>query len=112
MAELQTVGPENWREFVTAPGTAVLVIGKNDCEACNSWGEELTRFLGDDEEFGEVRFGKVDLKQRGLIDFKKENTWLAGLEALPHNVIYRDGEIVKQFSGSGMDRLANRLRRL
>lgn len=112
MAELRTVGPENWREFVSAPGTAVLVIGKNDCEACNAWGEELSRFLGTDEEFAAVRFGKIDLKQRGLIDFKRENTWLAELEVLPHNVIYKDGEIVKQYAGSGVDRLSNRLRRL
>jgi hypothetical protein len=112
MAELQSVGPENWREFVTSPGTAVLVIGKNDCEACNAWGEELAGFLAGDEEFGDVRFGKIDLKQRGLIEFKKENTWLAEIEALPHNVIYRDGEIVKQYAGSGIDRLSNRLRRL
>lgn len=112
MAELRTLGPESWREFVTAEGTAVLVIGKNDCDACNTWGEEFARFLAEDQEFSGVRFGKIDLKQRGLIDFKKENTWLAELDVLPYNVIYRDGQIVKQFAGGGVERLTNRLRNL
>lgn len=111
MAELEVLGPDSWRDFVAAP-VAVLVLGKSDCEACSRWAEELGEFLADDEEFSDVRFGKLLLDQRGLIDFKKENPWIAGLDVLPFNQIYVSGECSKSFAGGGIDRLVKRLRRL
>jgi hypothetical protein len=109
--ELETVDGGNWKEFVAAP-KAVLVLGKTDCDNCASWSTELVRFLAEDTEFSDVRFGKMMLDQRGLIEFKKTNPWLAEVEVLPFNVLYTGGERRKSYAGGGIDRLVNRLRKL
>ena len=59
-----------------------------------------------------MRFGKLLLDQRGLIDFKRANPWIAGLEVLPFNVLFRGGERAAEFSGSGVERLCTRLSRV
>jgi hypothetical protein len=114
MPELLTIGPENWQMLLEAEPAALLVIGKHDCDNCNRWSAELTEFLGSDEAepFAAVRFGKVDLKQRGLTDFRKANPWLRDVNVLPYNVIYVKGERKKEFAGGGVDRLVNRLKRV
>lgn len=109
--KLEEINGENWRSF-TDSALAVLVIGKTDCPNCATWSEELTTFLAENTEFGDVRFGKILLDQRGLADFKKNNTWIADLDVLPFNVVYVHGERKKEFAGGGIDRLTNRLNRL
>ena len=108
---LEMIDGNNWRDFVGAP-KAVLMIGKSDCGACAQWTDELKQFLETDEEWKDVRFGKMLLDQRGLISFKKENTWLADLDELPFNQIYVNGARSKSFAGGGVERLVNRLRNL
>ncbi|MEZ6197833.1 MAG: hypothetical protein R3F20_19255 [Planctomycetota bacterium] len=112
MKTLEMIGPDNWREFLAAP-VAVLMLGKSTCDACTQWSGELSEYLaGENLEFSDVRFGKLLLDQRGLIDFKKENPWIAEITALPFTIIFRSGEKVKEFAGGGIDRLTNRLERV
>ena len=111
MGRLEAIDKTNWRGFVSAP-RAVLMLGKSDCEACNAWTKELEEFLASDEEWKDVRFGKIVLDKPGLIEFKRENPWIAELDVLPFNQIYLAGERSKSFAGSGVERLVNRLRSL
>jgi hypothetical protein len=114
MPEFETIGPDNWKDFVEAKPAAMLVIGKHDCDHCNSWSAELVEFLAGEgaAPFKEVRFGKIDLKQRGLIEFRKATPFLKDLDVLPYNVIYVNGEPAKQFAGAGVERMTNRLKRV
>jgi len=109
MSRLETVDGGNWREFVAAP-VAVLVIGKSDCAACAAWAEDLERFLTADTEWPDVRFGKMLVDKGGLIDFKRENRWLADVDELPFNQLYVKGERSKAWPGGGVERLVDRLR--
>jgi hypothetical protein len=111
MARLETVDAGNWREFVQAP-RSVLVLGKSDCPACASWGDELERFLAADNDWRHVRFGKMLLDRGGLVEFKRANPWLADIEELPFTVIWQSGVQAKSFPGGGIDRLVSRLRSL
>ena len=114
MPTLEAIDGNNWEAFVNAP-IAVLVLGKSDCAACNEWSEELSAFLNEDQnlsEFNEVRFGKITLDKPGLASFKRANTWLADVDVLPFNVIYKNGEQVKKYAGGGVERLTHRLQRL
>lgn len=112
MRELEILGPETWRDFVAAP-LAVLVIGKSSCEACTQWSDELTEYLAsEDAGYDDVRFGKLLLDQRGLIEFKKEMEWLKDVDVLPFTVIFKDGAKAKDFAGSGIERMTNRLARV
>ncbi len=111
MSRLEMIDKENWEAFLNAP-LAVLVLGKTDCDACNQWTEELTTFLEADEDFKDVRFGKMLLDQRGLAGFKKASPWLADVDVLPFNVIYKGGSKAKEFAGKGTERLVNRLNNL
>jgi len=110
--ELEAVGRENWEELVNAP-VAYLMLGKGDCDHCAEWTAELKTFLEseDGKEFEGVRFGKMLLETPGLGGFKKANPWIAGLTGLPHNIVYVNGEQKKEWSGKGLSRLLNRLRR-
>jgi hypothetical protein len=108
---LEAIDGTNWEAFVAAP-VAVLVIGKSDCAACSAWSEELTAMLATDERWRDVRFGKLLLDKPGLVSFKRANPWLAEADQLPFNVIYVNGEPVKRFAGSGVERLASRLERV
>jgi hypothetical protein len=112
MREIEVLGPDTWRDFVASP-MAVLLIGKSTCDACTQWSEELNRYLGqEDAGYADVRFGKLLLDQRGLIEFKKEMEWLKEVSVLPFTVIFKDGEKVKDFAGGGIERLTNRLERV
>jgi len=111
VSRLEALDKTNWRDFVAAP-RAVLMLGKSDCEACAQWTEELGKFLESDEEWKDVRFGKILLDKPGLIDFKRANPWIAELDVLPFNQIYIGGERSKSFAGGGIERLVNRLRSL
>ena len=111
MSRLEMIGSDNWEEFLKSP-MAVLMLSKTDCAACSQWTEELTAYLESDEDFKDVRFGKMLLDQRGLAGFKKMSPWLAEVDVLPFNVIYKDGDKAKEFAGSGLDRLKNRLNNL
>jgi len=88
------------------------MLGKTDCPACLAWTEELKKFLADDQRFTAVRFGKLELDRPGFGAFKKENPWIVDLHDLPYNVVYVAGEKKKEFLGSGIERLVNRLQRL
>ena len=111
MQRLETLDGKTWEAFTQAP-TAVLMLGKTDCEACRAWTEELNTFLESDERFKDVRFGKILLDTPGLVSFKRANPWLAEVDVLPFNVIYQGGSREKSFAGSGVERLTNRLERL
>jgi len=111
MSQLEMLSRETWRDFLASPA-AVLMIGKTDCEACKAWTKELEAFLGDDHEWPQFRFGKLELDKPGFGEFKRENGWLADIHDLPYNVIYIDGERIKEYAGGGIDRLTNRLRRV
>jgi len=111
MSRLELLDGKTIADFLAAPA-AVLMLGKSDCEACARWTEELGEFLDADAEWRDVRFGKLLLDKPGLIDFKRGNPWVAGLDVLPFNAIYVAGEKKSEFAGSGIARLENRLRML
>ena len=110
VSRLETIDGENWRDFLAAPA-AVLLVGKTTCPACRAYGEEVEAFLASDAP-AHVRFGKVQLDQRGLTDFKRQNPWLAQVDTLPFTRIYRAGQPWKEFAGGGIDRLRRRLHAL
>lgn len=111
MSELKILERDTWEATLNAP-VAVVMLGKTDCAACNEWTAELKDFLETDEEFSSVAFGKILLDKGGLGKFKKASPWLSEVHDLPTNVLYVNGEPVKRWIGGGVDRMANRLRRV
>lgn len=108
---LEEVDGSNWQEFVESD-TAVLMLGRTDCDACVMYTDELLEFLAEDDEWTDVRFGKMLLDQPGLASFKQKAGWLSEVSDLPYTAIYSNGELEKTFAGNGVDRLTNRLERL
>ena len=111
MSELNILERDTWEATLNAP-VAMVMLGKTDCAACNEWTTELKGFLETDEEFASVAFGKILLDKGGLGKFKKASPWLSEVHDLPTNVLYVNGEPVKRWIGGGVDRMANRLRRV
>lgn len=111
VAKLEKLTRETWRDLIASP-TAVLMIGKSDCGACQTWTQELETYLAEHPEWEHVRFGKLELDKPGFGDFKKDNAWLADVHDLPYNLLYVNGELKKKFAGGGIDRLTNRLQRI
>jgi len=110
-SRLEILDRETWPDFLSATA-AVLILGKSDCESCAAWTLEVESFLRDDTEWTNVRFGTIDLDRGGLSAFKKANTWLADVTDLPFTIVYVDGDRKKDFLGSGIQRLINRMRRV
>ena len=103
---MELLGPKDWKEFLQSP-IAVLIIGKNGCQACEIWTGQLETF----QIPSGVRIGKILLDTPGLGRFKIDQPWVAQIDVLPFNAIYVNGEIKKQWAGGGIDRLQNRLNR-
>lgn len=110
MPELKILNAENLDAF-TDQEHRVLVLGKSSCNACNQWQAEIEEAMGSGD-FPEIPIGKLNLDQRGLADFKRDNEWLKEIKDLPFNVIYKSGARVKSYTGAGVGRLVNRLQKL
>jgi len=106
---IEPIGAGEWEAFIAHDPAAVLVLTKSDCAACAAWSEELTAWLESGDAPEGVRVGKMVLDVPGLGAFKKASPWLKGVDSLPFNVIYANGEVAKQFAGSGVARLEGRL---
>lgn len=107
---LETLDGQSWKALLDAP-LSVMMIARSTCPSCKRWSEELTAFLHSDQEFADVRFGKLELDQPGIEAFTGANPWLVTeVDVLPYNVIFSRGEPVKGFPGTGVQRLVNRLR--
>ncbi|MEM9944123.1 MAG: hypothetical protein AAF939_21385 [Planctomycetota bacterium] len=108
--EVLKLDHENLDEFLKQK-SFVLILGKSDCDACNQWETDLNDAFAN-EDLGDLPVGKLNLDQRKLGNFKRENPWLQEVNDLPFNAIYRDGDLVKSFAGGGISRLKPRLERL
>lgn len=106
-AGLQIVKDANLREVIGAP-RAVLVIGKSDCGHCIQYEREIVE-LRERGEFEGVAIGKLLLDAPGAPRFKRDNPWLASLDALPHTLIFVDGKHVENFAASRASYLQERL---
>lgn len=106
---LQKVDDSNFSEFLSGK-LVFLLIGKEGCAACESWVNTLHEFTGDVPEGFSV--GKVTLGAGNLTNFKKvHGVWLSHVRELPHNSIWVDGEMRKEWLGGGeIERLLNRMK--
>lgn len=104
---LETIDDGNFEEFLASPA-AFLLIGKEGCEACINWTNQL---VSSDLSLPKVRLGKLVLGGGKLTNFKRANgVWLSHVRELPHNSIWVNGTMVKEWLGGGeVDRLTNRL---
>lgn len=110
MPELEMLDRATWEDFLSAP-VAVLMLGKNGCAACETWTEDLSAYLTNDDASEHVRFGKLLLDTPGLGRFKIAQPWVAEVDVLPFNAIFVNGERVKEWAGGNIDRMVNRLNR-
>jgi hypothetical protein len=111
MSRLERIYDDNFEEFLET-GFRVLVLTQKDCPHCRAWSEEISEFLDSDQEWTEVRFGKIDLESDRAKNFKEANEWLEFVPGVPFNVLFKDGQPANSFAGSGVRRLVNRLQRL
>ncbi len=108
---IETLSDDTWPDFRDAP-FAVLVLAQTGCPHCDAWSRELEEFLAGDEEFSNVRFGKLLLDRDDIDAFKKENAdWLEIVPGVPFNALFRDGQPVTSMAGAGVERLVTRLRK-
>ncbi len=121
---LESIDDTNYSDFLAAP-TAVLLVGKTTCPACNDWSTELLNNLLDTGPSTglttspplqqlNIRWGKLLLNNPGTVTgFKREHAeWLSTVRDLPYNSIWINGERVKEWPGGGMSRLVGRLQNL
>jgi hypothetical protein len=117
---LEHIDDSNFHEFMAYPNV-FLMIGKEECVPCKNWTEELINNLLDSPETNglasdvrlsglPIRWGKVTLGKGKLTEFKREHgMWLSQVRDLPHNTLWVDGFLTKEWTGGGHDRLVTRL---
>ena len=108
MTELELLDQKSWEEFLSAP-IAVLILSKNDCQACVEWAEELNTWFGSGPVPENVRFGKLLLDTPGIGRFKLAQPWVSEIDILPFNAIFINGERVQEWAGGNLPLLQNRL---
>jgi thioredoxin-like negative regulator of GroEL len=97
---IREVGDRNFEEVVAGAERAVLILTKTGCGHCAAYQAEIEALLKQGQ-LGGIAVGKMVLDRRGVIrDFKRENPWLAGLNALPYTVLYAEGRRVDGFAAS------------
>jgi thioredoxin-like negative regulator of GroEL len=110
-ANIEHIDDSNWEEFFDS-SLAVLVLSRSSCPHCKKWIEQLIAFLEEDEAWGHVRFGKIDLEGPEVSRFKESNEWLDHVEYLPFTIIINAGTPVSSFPGAGISRMVKRLERM
>ena len=120
---LEHIDDSNYEDFLSHP-RALLFIGKETCDPCNRWTAELSAHLMEgnspDTNVGltstpslaqlDFRWGKVTLGKGKLTNFKRDHgIWLSQVRDLPHNTLWIDGMLTKEWTGGGVDRLTSRL---
>ena len=123
---LEHIDDSNYEDFLSHPH-ALLFIGKETCDPCNRWTAELSAHLMEgnspDTNVGltstpslaqlDFRWGKVTLGTGKLTNFKRDHgIWLSQVRDLPHNTLWIDGMLTKEWTGGGVDRLTSRLQAL
>ena len=123
---LEHVDDSNFQEFFSHP-RVFLFVGKEECDPRNRWTAGLTAHLleGNSPETNvgltstpslaqlDFRWGKVTLGKGKLTNFKREHgIWLSQVRDLPHNTLWIDGMLTKEWTGGGVDRLTSRLQGL
>jgi len=103
---MELLGKDDWQGFIDSP-IAMLMLGKTNCKACEEWTDELADYTPPTG----VRVGKILLDTPGLARFKIAQPWVSEIDILPFNAIFIAGELKKQWAGSGLERLQNRLNR-
>jgi hypothetical protein len=104
---IPSVTDGEFADFLAAE-RAVLVLTLSTCGACAAYEAELLDRRQDGELVG-VTLAKLVLDRPGATRFKRDNTWLAELEFLPHTVLYVQGTPVEEFATSHAGYLVERL---
>jgi len=107
MLELEIVNDDNFQEFLASP-VVFLLLGREDCEACVSW---ISTLQNSNLKLSNIRAGKLILGTGKLTNFRRvHGSWSSHIRELPHNSIWMNGSMVKEWLGGGdLDRLMNRL---
>ena len=111
MTEIESLDHTTWEEFLQLP-VAVLILGKNGCQACTDWTVQLNNWFASDTAPANVRFGKILLDAPGMSRFKLAQPWVSFVDILPFNAIFSQGERITEWSGGTLTGLQNRLKRL
>lgn len=79
MTEIESTVHTTWEEFLNRP-VAVLILGKNKCQACMDWTEQLNTWITSDAVPTNVRFDKILLDAPAQTQTKDkyhtQNMWL------------------------------------
>ncbi len=111
-SRLESIGNDTWEEFTSAP-FAVLMLATTTCPICKKWTRELTEWLVADEQWGHVRFGRLNLNAGGVAEFKRANReWISEVPGVPYSIFFLGGERYANLPGRGVKRLERRLNRV
>ena len=61
--------------------------------------------------FQEISMCKVVLDDPGLSEMKMNYSWISNIDILPFNVVLSNGKLIEYWSGNGLNRLNNRLKK-
>tara|TARA_B110000881_G_C18362646_1_gene407149 strand:- start:77 stop:427 length:351 start_codon:yes stop_codon:yes gene_type:complete len=111
MATLELLDEETWEPFINAP-ISVLILSKNDCNACSQLCDELGVWFSTEPIPSNIRFGKIMLDHPGMGRFKITHRWVSNVDVMPFMAIFVDGERVSEWSGSNLSRFQRQIQQV
>jgi hypothetical protein len=111
MATLELLDEETWEPFINAP-ISVLILSKNDCNACSQLSDELGVWFSTEHVPSNVRYGKIMLDNPGMGRFKITHRLVLNVDVMPFMAIFADGERVSEWSGGDFSRFQRQIRQV
>ena len=106
MTELKLLNSSNWNEFFNSKLVYVM-FSKSDCVECNMMNYEIESYKFPNK----ISMCKVRLDEPGLAEMKMKHSWISNIDILPFNAILSEGKLMEYWSGKGINRLNNRLKK-
>ncbi|MBS9782943.1 MAG: hypothetical protein KGV46_00105 [Pasteurella sp.] len=99
-------------EDILKEDKCLLVLSNSNCDACKQWVQKINKGLQEETLPMHIEYGKLDINQKGLISFRRENPWVEKAIFLPYTALLLEGVFTGGFIGADYEELQNLLERV
>ncbi len=83
----------------------LLILSNSHCSTCSTWKKTIEEAIANGTLPESIPYGILNINQKGLIPFRRENPWVEKAVLLPYTALCIQGECVDGFIGPHLDKL-------
>lgn len=97
-------------EDLLAEKQSVLILSNNHCNICKDWIKQLNQAIDEGRLPENIKYGILNINQKGLIPFKRENPWVEEAVCLPYTALLINGVFQLGIVGRNFEQLVMMLK--